>query len=70
MANAITGTMTGANWRTIENENFLNLDAQRSIYSYCCYLGKIKSRIIVEEKCNWDIYLDLINIILGFSCNL
>ena len=37
-----------------------------SIYSYCCYLGKRKSRTIVEEKCNWDIvYLDSINIICG-----
>ena len=32
------------------------LDAQISIYSYCCYLGKRKSRTIVEEKCNWDIF--------------
>ena len=45
--------------------DFLNLDAQILTYSNCCYLGKRKSRTIVEEKCNRDIYLDSINIILG-----
>ena len=55
----------------LARQKFLKiLNAQIPKYSYCCYLGKIKFRTIVEETCDWDIYLDTINRILGFSCKI
>ena len=47
--------------RLVETANGKPANGEGYLYSYCCYL----------EKCNWYVvYLDSINIILGFSCNL